>query len=248
MQAMYDLVGDRIQAIFDAQVVDIGDRRPEAGLIHFPYTIERGVRFPDEPMSIVGLRRHVIETREPLLVNRDIMPRVARARPAPRTPAASRPMSALWVPLVRRRRARGVISLQNLDREDAFSERDVELLTTLAASLSVALENARLIDETRQRLTELATVNEVGQALSSQLDLDELIELVGEQMRRTFEADICYVALHNIERDEIEFPYAPTDSPFHSRADAKSPFEGFLGTYASARANEWRHFYGTLTA
>ena len=28
MQAMYDLVGDRIQEIFDAQVVDIGDLRP----------------------------------------------------------------------------------------------------------------------------------------------------------------------------------------------------------------------------
>ena len=44
-----------------------------------------------------------------------------------------------------------MISLQNLDRENAFSESDVELLTTLAASLSVALENVRLIDETRQR-------------------------------------------------------------------------------------------------
>ena len=50
MQAMYDLVGDKIQAIFDAQVVDIGVFDPDARLIHFPYTIERGVRFPDEPM------------------------------------------------------------------------------------------------------------------------------------------------------------------------------------------------------
>ena len=49
MQAMYDLVGDRIQEIFDAQVVDIGIVDPESGLLHFPYTIERGVRFPDEP-------------------------------------------------------------------------------------------------------------------------------------------------------------------------------------------------------
>jgi GAF domain-containing protein len=45
-----------------------------------------------------------------------------------------------------------VISLQNLDREDAFSEQDVRLLSTLAASLSVALENARLFDETKRLL------------------------------------------------------------------------------------------------
>ena len=56
MQAMYDLVGDRIQEIFDAQVVDIGIVDPASGLLHFPYTIERGVRFPDEPMELSGPR------------------------------------------------------------------------------------------------------------------------------------------------------------------------------------------------
>ena len=49
MQAMYDLVGDRIQEIFDAQVVDIGIFDFDAGLIRYPYMIERGVRFPDQP-------------------------------------------------------------------------------------------------------------------------------------------------------------------------------------------------------
>ena len=92
---------------------------------------------------------------------------------------------------------RGVISLQNVDRTHAFSEADQRLLTTLAGSLSVALENARLVHETRQRVAELATVNSVGQALASQLELDALIELVGERVRETFEADIAYVALHD---------------------------------------------------
>src|SRR4029450_9844143 len=103
--------------------------------------------------------------------------------------------------------AGGVISLQNLDRDGAFSRSDEELLTTLAASLSVALENVRLIDETRQRLAELATVNEVGNALATQLDLDTLLELVGEEVRRTFEADLVYVALLDAAEASIEFPY-----------------------------------------
>ena len=42
MQAMYDLVGDKIQEIFDAQVVDIGIYDRETRRIRFPYTIERG--------------------------------------------------------------------------------------------------------------------------------------------------------------------------------------------------------------
>ena len=57
MQSMYDLVGDRLQEIFDAQVVDIGILDEAAGLIRFPYAIEKGVRFPDEPMEIIGYRQ-----------------------------------------------------------------------------------------------------------------------------------------------------------------------------------------------
>src|ERR1700729_74496 len=66
--------------------------------------------------------------------------------------------SALFVPVVVSGRATGVISLQNVDRTHAFGEDDLRLLTTLAGSLSVALDNARLLHETRQRVAELATV------------------------------------------------------------------------------------------
>ncbi|TML45102.1 MAG: GAF domain-containing protein, partial [Actinobacteria bacterium] len=65
--------------------------------------------------------------------------------------AGEAPKSVLFVPLVTGRRATGVASLQNVDREHAFTESDQRLLVTLAGSLSVALDNARLVDETRQR-------------------------------------------------------------------------------------------------
>jgi signal transduction histidine kinase/CheY-like chemotaxis protein len=206
MQSMYDLVGDKVQEIFDAQVVDIGFYDPDAGLLRFPYTIERAVRFPDTPIPLVGFRKHVMETRQPLLITGDLEAR-AREFGNPIVISGELPKTALFVPLIVGGEATGVISLQNLDHVDAFSEADVRLLSTLAGSLSVALENARLIEETRQRATELATVNRVGQALAAQLDLDALIELVGEQMRTTFEADIVYVALHDRTTDMITFPY-----------------------------------------
>jgi signal transduction histidine kinase/DNA-binding response OmpR family regulator len=205
IQAMYDLVGDKIQEIFDAQVVDIGILDSEAGLIHFPYTIERGVRFPDEPIEVTGFRRHVLETREPLVVNERAIDVAAEFGSA--VIQGEMPKSMVYVPLVVGGRGTGCISLQNLDREHAFSEADVRLLTTLAGSLSVALENARLFEETRQRAAELATVNSVAQALADQLDLDALIERLGDQLRDLFEADIVYVALHDAATDLIEFPY-----------------------------------------
>jgi signal transduction histidine kinase/CheY-like chemotaxis protein len=117
------------------------------------------------------------------------------------------PLAMVYQPLTSAGKPFGRISLQNLDKTNAFSDADVRLLNTLAASLSVALENARLVDETRQRASELAIVNEIGQATASQLDLDKLIELAGEQMAQTFKADVAYVALLDPNTNLIEFPY-----------------------------------------
>jgi PAS domain S-box-containing protein len=206
-QAIYELVGDKLQEVFDAQVVDIAVYDEPSGLLHFPYTIERGVRFPaGDTLELIGFRKHVMETREPLLIEEG-MSGLAERYGNPQVLSGEAPKSALFVPLVVGGRATGVISLQNVDRTNAFNEGDQRLLTTLAGSLSVALDNARLVHETRQRVAELGTVNSVGQALSSQLDLDALIELVGEQVRETFEADIAYVALHHEADGQIEFAY-----------------------------------------
>ena len=57
MQSMYDLVGDKIQEIFDAQVVDIGLYDALARRFSYPYTIERGVRFPDEGSALLASAR-----------------------------------------------------------------------------------------------------------------------------------------------------------------------------------------------
>ena len=206
LQAIYDVVGDRIQEVFDAQVVDIGIYDESAALLRFPYTIERGVRFPDEPIELLGFRKHVMETGEPLMINENAGAEAERYG-NPRVLTGDAPKASLFVPLAVGGRPTGVISLQNVDREHAFTEADQRLLVTLARSVSVALENARLVHETRRRAEELATVNSVGQALAAQLDLDALIELVGERVRETFDADIAYVALHDVPGGKIDFAY-----------------------------------------
>ena len=206
MQAMYDLVGERLAQIFDAQTVDIGVVDTAADQIWFPYSIERGVRLIDHPIEIMGFRKIALETREPVVVNEDMERRCIEAG-NPLAIAGEPSRSSVFVPLLIGNRGTGVISLHNLDREHAFSEADVSLLMTLAGSLSVGLENARLFEETGQRAAELAIINNVGQALAEQLELDALIERLGDQLREVFSADLVYVALHDTATDMIDFAY-----------------------------------------
>ena len=213
MQSMYDLVGNKIQEIFDAQVVDIGILDSDAGRIRFPFTIERGVRFPDEPIEIIGIRKHVLETREPLLINEHSTERAIELG-QPGAIQGEPAMSSLFAPLMVAGEARGVISLQNLDREHAFSESDVRLLMTLAGSLSVALENARLFDETKrllaetdERAAELALINSVQEGLAQNLDMQAMYDLVGDRIQEIFDAQVVDIGIFDVDAGLIRYPY-----------------------------------------
>jgi GAF domain-containing protein len=50
--------------------------------------------------------------------------------------------SMIDVPIISGDRVLGTISIENYEREDAFGEADVRLLSTVAGSMGVALENA----------------------------------------------------------------------------------------------------------
>ena len=108
------------------------------------------------------------------------------------------PMSEVFVPLIVAGRVTGVISLQNLDREAAFGEADIRLLTTIAGSLSVALENARLFEETRQRNAELALINDVQRGLAENLDAQAMYDLVGDRIQEIFDAQVVDIALLDV--------------------------------------------------
>ena len=201
MQAMYDMVGDKIREVFDSQVVDIAILDAEAQLIRFPYSIERGVRLPDEPIGIIGVRRHVIETRKPIRFDH-WDEAVAASYGQPAVLQGELGKSAVFVPMLVGGEARGVISLQNNDADSAFTDADVRLLTTLAASLSVALDNARLFDETRrllaetdERAAELAIINEVQQGLAAQIEMQAMYDLVGDRLRDVFDAQVLDIGI-----------------------------------------------------
>jgi len=115
--------------------------------------------------------------------------------------------SALFVPLVSGGKATGVISLQNVDQEHAFSESDQRLLTTLAGSLSVALENARLVHETRQRNAELALINGVQDAIAGELDPQAIYDAVGDRIRDVFDAQVVSIATLDEPGGLIQYPY-----------------------------------------
>jgi PAS domain S-box-containing protein len=88
--------------------------------------------------------------------------------------------SGLYVPMKSGQHIIGVISIES-EQPNAFSEADERLVATLTNQAASALENARLFEETRQRVLELETVNRISIALRAILDPDEMLAVVLEE-------------------------------------------------------------------
>ena len=213
-QAIYELVGDEIREIFDAQAVLIGTFDHEHSLVHLRYGIEKGKRVTTPPFPIGGLMRHIIDTGQPMLIEADFAARSAALGGTYQVADTGDTRSAVFVPLISHQQAMGGISLQNVDREYAFNQADLRLLTTLAASLSVALENARLfaetrrlLDETQQRNAELAVINSVQQGLVAQLDFQGIIDMVGDKLREVLHSEDVGIRLYDRASGMLNFIY-----------------------------------------
>jgi hypothetical protein len=104
---------------------------------------------------------------------------------------------------------RGYVSLQNIDRENAFSQTltSETMLSTLANSMSVALENARLFSEAEQRNAELAVINSVQQGLVAEMDMQGIYDLVGDRIQELFNAQVVAIATFDHEKNMEDFHY-----------------------------------------
>lgn len=218
ISGIYTLVGERLCSLFpDSQTLVIRSFDHEKGLEIWHYAIEKGERLEVAPRPFNWANKLLIETKKPLDIRANYI-ETAQKYGGQGVTQGKPPKSAVFVPIIINDTVRGSISLQNIDKENAFNDSDVRLVTTLVNSMSIALENARLFDETlrlldesKKRTAELGTVNSISQAIAGHLEIDKLIYLVGEKVRALFNANIVYLALLNKESERIEFPYGYGD-------------------------------------
>ena len=215
IQGIYDVVGDKIREIFHSDSLSIRIYDPKTTLLHYPYLYEDGKRviLESKPFTGVGFTGHILRTRETLVINED-MTRTIEKYGSFVYPGTKIDKSAVYVPLIAGDQVRGVVSMSNFEREHAFSDSDVRLLQTLVNSMSVALENARLFDETQrllaeteQRNNELAIINSVQAALAAELNIQGIYDGVGDKIREIFHSDSLSIRIYDPKTNLLSSPY-----------------------------------------
>ncbi len=93
----------------------------------------------------------------------------------------------------------------------SFSTDDLATLQSLASSLTVALEKARLFGDLERRMTEMDVLRWVGQAVNFTMNVDDLMELVYAQTSRVLDTTNFYIALYNQDKGTLSFAFYVRD-------------------------------------
>jgi signal transduction histidine kinase len=248
MQGIYNIVGDKIRGIFDAPDVVIFALDRRANRMHIPYGANEVYNFDITKIKDNRFLEY-IDTKQPLLINQNAKEEAPKYGlysfddPVLYDPQATSTTtfsegSMLFVPLVVGDTANGIISLQNLERENAFSESDVRLLTTLANSMSVALENARLFDETQRLLKETNTLAEVGRDISSSLDVQTVLENIAASAKNLLNGNLSALFIPEQGGKIFRAIAAVGQNAEELRNDTIEAGRGILGSIAQSKAAE----------
>jgi PAS domain S-box-containing protein len=101
-------------------------------------------------------------------------------------------------------------TLQVLDESEqrSWSQDEQLIVKQVADQLSLALENARLFQETQARAEELTVLNEMGRELSTKLDTTSIAEVIYRYTSRLMDTSNFFVALYDEQNEEKSYPLA----------------------------------------
>ncbi|MDX9991615.1 MAG: GAF domain-containing protein [Anaerolineales bacterium] len=219
--SLVSLVGQQLEQSFNVRSVLIALHSNGAEYIEVPYwTIDRKRVSPPPLQYGEGLVSHILKTRQPLLISSDFRATAPKfGHKAIFAEKYGYPKTWLGVPVISGQQTVGVISLQNYTDEFAYSDDDVRLLNTIAASIGVAIDNARLFratqeeieeriraeQESRERAVQMSVLYEIGHSLTKEIELEAVLNSLMEKCKQIAPIDVFAVGLHDQEAKQVKF-------------------------------------------
>lgn len=156
-----------------------------------------------KPQIESGLAGWALRERKPALV-RDTANDL-RWQPFQDGPSV-RPVSksAIAAPLMYSDHVLGVITLVH-SQPNHFNENDQALVNAIAELAAIAVENARLLDESRKQTQAMSNLVDAAQVLSSTMETDKLLHLLLAQTLKILNLEAASIALLSPETKELVF-------------------------------------------
>ncbi|MDQ3006832.1 MAG: GAF domain-containing protein, partial [Chloroflexota bacterium] len=182
-----------------------------------------------------GLTSKIIQSGEPLLINKDIRERRAALGT---TLVGKESLSYLGVPIKSGKETIGVLSVQSTTAEDVFNNDDLRLLTTIAANAGAAIHTAQLHSETQRRARETAALVEIGRDISSSLEASTVLNGIATHAKDLLNAHLSALFLPEGDGKTFRAIAAVGREAEQVRNDTINLGQGLLGDIAQKKFGE----------
>jgi len=169
-QTMHGLL-DHIRNLFVLDTIFIGVYDNESGIISYPLYVNMNEKVDVAPRNLhenPGMSGEVVFKRRTLYIP-DIDAPSAQKSHSPIVVGKTHIRSFLGIPLLAHGNVIGLISVQS-QQPNAYNERQIRLLETVAAQLATALEKAALLEKLKQELIERQLAEEEIRKLNMELE------------------------------------------------------------------------------
>jgi signal transduction histidine kinase/CheY-like chemotaxis protein len=198
--AIFNYIAESVGQLIDNRYLTISLFDTQNSRVLYPISLENGQKVDQLPASSDnGLPKLLYSLSSPLLLSgeklQSALEQVNYSSDLPK------PLVLLAAPLMIGQNTTGAIFLQNFEDQNAFTPIDVDLLSTVAAQMTNALENANLLEDIKNALSKLenrekyqANVARAAAVLteSGTRSLPEVLSILGEavQCNRIYFAQI----------------------------------------------------------
>ena len=175
VEAVVETVYDYLDRLMEADDFYVALHDVDADTITFPLAVENGepVSWPSrQPAN--GLTEHVIERRKALLIPENVEERLQELG-VEAIDIEAGAGSWLGSPLVFGDRMMGVVAVQSPDVPHMYGERDMELLNAVASAAAIAIQNARLFQETQERAAETRALYEASRSINTAESYEDVL-------------------------------------------------------------------------
>lgn len=142
--------------------------------------------------------------------------------------------SELAVPLIVKNRVIGVFDIES-EIPGYFTEEHQRLLELVASRVAIAVENARLYTRVSRQAQTLAVLNEISREITSILDLDDLLERIGQLLKRVIDYQMFTILLWNERTQQFEHRFSSRYGERIKRDRTVALGEGIIGSAAQTR-------------
>ncbi|MGO4514805.1 GAF domain-containing protein [Terriglobus sp. 2YAB30_2] len=142
--------------------------------------------------------------------------------------------SELAIPLISKNKVIGVLDIESTQIA-YFTQEHQRLLELVASRIAIAIENSRLYTRVARQAQTLTVLGEISRELTSILDLDDLLERVGQLMKRVVDFQMFSILLWNSRSKHFEHRFSTRFGERVQRQHIVEPGHGIIGTAAKER-------------